>query len=256
MLCKPLKCRIRLTARQGAGFQALPRRARKLLEGGRQNEGGCRHSRLPRGSKSAISKRSPGHLPPVRLAKSAALRELADLAKKKGLLPKTVSPGKLSRLAKNHQGAAVFAAGGPEMSLSSFSHRAAVLILDGLEDPKNLGAIIRTAWLMGAEGIFASRHRSAGLTPSAMKAACGGAEYLPVEFASLTRSIKLLKQNGFTVYGLDQTAGDSLYKESFPCRAAFALGGESSGLKPLVKAKCDKLLAIPQKTPKNPQKKT
>ncbi len=209
--------------------------------------------------REALRARSPKDLRDICLQagwqKSAALRELADLAKKKGILPKTVSPGKLSRLAKNHQGAAVFAAGGPEMSLSSFSPRAAVLILDGLEDPKNLGAIIRTAWLMGAEGIFASRHRSAGLTPSAMKAACGGAEYLPVEFASLTRSIKLLKQNGFTVYGLDQTAGDSLYKESFPCRAAFALGGESSGLKPLVKAKCDKLLAIPQKTPKKPPKK-
>lgn len=206
--------------------------------------------------RAVLEARSPKELKEIWLQagwqKSAALKELAELAQKKGLSPKTQSHGRLSRLAKNHQGAAVFADGGPEMKISSFPPRAAALILDGLEDPKNLGAIIRTAWLMGAAGIFASRRRSAGLTPSAMKAASGGAEYLPVEFASISRSINLLRQNGFTICGLDQKAPNSLYEESFQGRTAFALGGERSGLKPLVKAKCDRLLAIPQ----NPQGNT
>ena len=201
--------------------------------------------------RAALEARSPRELRKICLQPGwqshAALKDLEKIARKKGLAPEILSAGKLAQLSKSHQGVAVFAEGGPEMEIGKFTESAAVLILDGVEDPKNLGAIMRTAWLMGAEGIFLSRHRAAGMSPSALKAASGGAEYLPVKSANISHEIKSLKQNGFLIYGLDQSASHSLWEERFEGRVAFALGGEQSGLKPLAKKNCDKLLSIPQK---------
>ena len=201
--------------------------------------------------RAALEARAPRELRKIYLQpgwqKHAALKELEQTARAKGLSPEILSPARLGRLAQSHQGVAVFADGGPEMDLGGLSRRAAALILDGIEDPKNLGAIVRTAWLMGAAGVFISRHRSAGMTPAAMKAASGGAEYVPVKAASLSQSLAALKKEGFEICGLDQSARQPLWGEKFEGRAAFVLGGERLGLRPLMKRKCDRLLSIPQR---------
>ena len=175
------------------------------------------------------------------------LKELGELAVKKGLVPEILSIKKLNLLSENHQGVAVYVKGRPQLNLDKLSDKAVVLILEGVEDPKNLGAIIRTAWLMGVKGIFISRHHSAGLTPSALKAAAGGVEYVPVEMVNISHCLKQLKQRHFQIYGLEGHSSHCLWQENFEGRAAFVLGGEKAGLKTLTKKICDKLLSIPQK---------
>ena len=129
----------------------------------------------------------------------------------------------------------------------NLSSQSIVLILDGIEDPKNFGAIIRTAWLMGVQGVFVPSRRSVSLTPSVMKSANGGVEHVPVVFCqNLGSSIKRLKELGFWIYGLDHLATDSIWSEDFNEPTAFVLGGEGHGIrKPIAKA-CDKHLSIPQ----------
>lgn len=175
------------------------------------------------------------------------LKELGKLAVKKGLAPEVLSVKKLNLLSENHQGVAVYVKGRPPLNLDKLSDKAVVLVLEGVEDPKNLGAMIRTAWLMGVKGVFISRHHSAGLTPSALKAAAGGAEYVPVEMVNISHCLKQLKQRHFQIYGLDGRSSHCLWQENFEGRVAFVLGGEKAGLKTLTKKNCDKLLSIPQK---------
>ena len=176
-----------------------------------------------------------------------SLKELEKLAIKKGLVPEILSLKKLSLLSQNHQGVAVYVKGHPPLEMDKLSEKAVILILEGVEDPKNLGAVIRTAWLMGVEGIFVSRHHSAGLTPSVMKAAAGGVEYVPVESVNISRCLEMLKRRQFQVYGLEGRSSHSLWQENFEGRVAFVLGGEQSGLKSLTKKACDRLLSIPQR---------
>ena len=174
------------------------------------------------------------------------LKELEKLAGKKGLIPEILSIKKFNLLSQNHQGVAVYVKGRPQLEMDKLPEQAVVLILEGVEDPKNLGAVIRTAWLMGVKGIFISRHHSANLTPSVMKAAAGGVEYVPVEAVNISRCLTMLKQRHFQIYGLDGQSPHTLWQEEFEGRTAFVLGGEQSGLKSLTRKTCDRLLSIPQ----------
>lgn len=177
---------------------------------------------------------------------NSALTELALLSEKKGLRPEELSLKKLNRLAENHQGVCLHVKGGPKWNLENQNVPSLVLILDGVEDPKNLGAIIRTAWLFGVGGIFISRRRSGILTPSVMKAASGGAEHVPLSFENPINIVKFLKERHFWVYGLDSSSGESLWRETFGERVAFVLGGEHAGLRSGLQKGCDKKLFIPQ----------
>ena len=178
--------------------------------------------------------------------KNPALKKLFALALEKGLAPEVMSVKKLNFLSQSHQGVAVYVKGRPKFHPEKLSENAVILALESVEDPKNLGAVIRTSWLMGVEGVFISRRRSAGLTPSALKSASGGAEYVPVETANIPQCLERLKQNRFHIYGLDANSPHTLWRENFKGRTAFVLGGEQSGLKPLTRKICDKILSIPQ----------
>ena len=177
---------------------------------------------------------------------NSVLTELALLSEKKGLRPEVLSLKKLNRLAENHQGVCLYVKGGPKWNLENQNVLSLVLILDGLEDPKNLGAIIRTSWLLGVNGIFISRRRSGILTPSVMKAASGGAEHVPLSFGNPINIVKNLKEKEFWIYGLDSSPGESLWEEDFEKRVAFIFGGEHTGLRSGLQKICDKKLFIPQ----------
>ena len=141
--------------------------------------------------RAALEARSPAELQKIYLRPGwqshSFLKELEKLAVSKGLVPEILSIKKLNLLSQNHQGVAVYVKGSPQLEMDKLPEQAVVLVLEGVEDPKNLGAVIRTAWLMGVKGIFISRHYSAGLTPSVMKAAAGGAEYVPLEAVNISR---------------------------------------------------------------------
>ena len=121
-----------------------------------------------------------------------------------------------------------------------------VLVLDGVEDPHNLGAIIRTAHAAGAAAVLVPDRRAAGLTETVAKAAAGALEHLPVvRVGNISQTLEALKGRGFWIYGLDERATDLYSETDFARPTVLVLGGEGQGLHQLVKKHCDVLLRIP-----------
>ena len=122
-----------------------------------------------------------------------------------------------------------------------------VVILDGIEDPHNLGAIIRTAEGAGTHGIIIPENRSASVNETVIKTSTGAVFHLPVaKVKNISKTIDLLKEKGLWVYGLDMDGVD-YYKEDLTGPAAIVIGSEGRGLGRLVKEKCDVILSIPMK---------
>jgi len=124
-----------------------------------------------------------------------------------------------------------------------------LLALDGVTDPYNLGALLRTAHCAGATGALLPRHRSAHVTASAAKAAAGAIEYLPMALVpGLPNALVALKARGVWVVGLDPGAEQSLFELSLAGEpVALVLGAEGAGLSPLVRRRCDLCVSIPQR---------
>lgn len=119
------------------------------------------------------------------------------------------------------------------------------LILDGIEDPQNLGAILRSAECAGANGVILPKHHCAPLSPSACKASAGAVEYIPIaKVTNLTRAIEELKDSGLWIYGADAD-GEHYSKVDLSGPAAFVLGSEGHGMSRLVRENCDKIISIP-----------
>jgi 23S rRNA (guanosine2251-2'-O)-methyltransferase len=197
----------------------------------------------------------------IRIAKGARddrLRELIELARARNVPVSRASRADLDRAAgdAHHQGvvARVVAAryADAEELLSSVAAQVGseteplLVVLDGVEDPRNLGAILRTAECVGIDGVFVPERRAVGLTETVAKAAAGAIEHVPVARATnLARLIDQLKERNVWVIGA--AAGASMvYTEWDWTRAsALVLGGESSGLRRLVRGRCDALVGIP-----------
>lgn len=119
-----------------------------------------------------------------------------------------------------------------------------VIILDGVEDPHNLGAIIRSAECLGAHGVIIPKRRAVGLTPTVAKAAAGATEYVKVaRVTNLSSTIDALKSRGMWFYAADM-GGDDYYKTDLTGSVGIVLGSEGSGISRLVKEKCDFTLSI------------
>jgi len=126
-----------------------------------------------------------------------------------------------------------------------------LVILDGLTDPHNVGAVIRSAALAGATGIVLPRHRSANITPTVAKAAAGAIEYLPMALVGgVANALKELADNGVWSLGLDADGEMSLFSDDVNRFAtgsvAVVVGAEGSGLSTLVRRRCDVVVSIPQ----------
>jgi 23S rRNA (guanosine2251-2'-O)-methyltransferase len=134
----------------------------------------------------------------------------------------------------------------PEDILEQAASPGLVLILDGIEDPHNLGAILRSAEAAGADGVFIPYRRSAGLSATAVKASAGAASHVKVtRVPNAVRLIELLKQNGYWVAGLEAGSGRQIWEADFTVPVALVFGSEGSGLHRLVRERCDFLVAIP-----------
>ena len=146
-----------------------------------------------------------------------------------------------------HQGTALVVEESPQISLSK-SKKSVLVYIDGLEDPRNLGAVLRTVWLMGGQGVFLPERNSIHcLTSAVAKTASGGAEHIPVEFLSRPGPwIQKIKEKGYWVYGLDKKSSCSLFEEDFGDKVVLAVGSEGKGLKPKTKLLCDRMVSIPQ----------
>ena len=121
-----------------------------------------------------------------------------------------------------------------------------LLLLDGVEDPHNLGAIIRSAYAAGADAVVIPERRAAGLTETVAKAAAGALEYLPVaRVPNLNPALEHLKQKEYWIFGLDENAEQSYDRADYRGRTALVLGGEGKGLHQQVARHCDFLVKIP-----------
>jgi 23S rRNA (guanosine2251-2'-O)-methyltransferase len=183
------------------------------------------------------------------------LGELIALAQTHGIAPQPASRHELDRLAagSRHQGVVVDVEMPPmrtDKALPDFLDRLEappfLLVLDGVQDPHNLGACLRSADAAGVDAVIMPRDRAVGLTPVVVKVACGAAEAVPVfAVTNLARSLKLLKERGVWVYGGAGGAENSLYKADLRGPLALVLGSEGKGIRRLTREQCDGLLQIP-----------
>ena len=119
-------------------------------------------------------------------------------------------------------------------------------ILDGIEDPHNLGAIIRSAEVSGLDGVFIPKNRSAGLSPAVVKASAGAASHAKLaRIANVAQFIESLKKNDYWIIGLEADAEKPIWEADLTLPTAFVMGGEGNGIRRLVKEKCDFLTFLP-----------
>jgi 23S rRNA (guanosine2251-2'-O)-methyltransferase len=188
----------------------------------------------------------------VLIAKGAAsprIQEIVELCREQSIPVRFETREALDRASKGvpHQGVIAFGAVQSYAELDSIVENAKLLVvLDGVEDPHNLGAIVRTAHAAGANGVVMAERRAAPLTETAARAAAGALEYLPVaRVTNISRTLEFLKQHGFWIYGLDERATELYDRIDFASPAAIVLGGEGKGLHRGVQTHCDVLLRIP-----------
>ena len=184
--------------------------------------------------------------------KDARMATLLSLAQRRNVTVRTVSKDQLDMLAPGlrHQGviAAVQAAdyhGEEALELPATPERL-VLVLDGVQDPHNLGACLRTAEAAGVTAVIIPKDRAVGLTPVARKAAAGAAERVPVvAVTNLVRTLTRLKELGYWITGLAGEATESIYQVDLTGPTVIVMGGEGEGLRRLTRETCDRLAMIP-----------
>lgn len=185
------------------------------------------------------------------------LQRLASQARQAGIVVVSADRRKLDQMSTTgaHQGVIAMAAAHMyvpvEQMLAAARERgeAPLLILcDELNDPHNLGAILRTAECVGAHGVIIPKRRSIGLTATVAKASAGAIEYMPVaRVSNLTDTIKMLKKEGVWIYGTAAKGEKSLYETDLTGPAAIVIGSEGTGMSRLVEEQCDFLVSIPMK---------
>ncbi|MEZ5401360.1 MAG: 23S rRNA (guanosine(2251)-2'-O)-methyltransferase RlmB [Bryobacteraceae bacterium] len=187
----------------------------------------------------------------ARGASNARIQECVDAARAAGIPVRFEDRAALDRMAPGaaHQGLVAEAGSRRYLDLDEYLAAAKgvmVVVLDGVEDPHNLGAVMRSVHAAGAAAVVIPDRRSAGLTAVAMKAAAGAAEHLPVvRVGNVNRALEQLKKAGYWIYGLDERGTESYDRVAYAEPAALVLGGEGKGLHQQVRSHCDVLVRIP-----------
>ena len=177
------------------------------------------------------------------------LREMHELALKNKIKVEIKPENVIEKFGSSQQGAAIFVDGAPTLDVEGLQNfeKSVVLILDGIEDPHNLGAIVRTSWLTGAHGVLIPEDRAVGLTPTVHKVACGGVEHVPVEeTTSFANYAEELKKQGYWIFGLSPRGKRSIFELELPDKVVWAIGSEDKGLRVTTERLCDELVFIPQ----------
>ncbi len=182
------------------------------------------------------------------------IADILDLARERGVVFQFTDRRKLDRLTDGrHQGIVAMVAGQQYAELADIlasSRRAGsspfLVMLDGIQDPHNLGAIIRTADAVRVDGVVIPRRNAAGLTAASVKASAGTSVHVPVaRVANLNNAMKTLREEGVWLMGL-AADGPSLFdKVDYTVPVALVIGGEGQGLRPLVRRNCDEVVRLP-----------
>ncbi|WP_083630539.1 23S rRNA (guanosine(2251)-2'-O)-methyltransferase RlmB [Sulfobacillus thermosulfidooxidans] len=184
-----------------------------------------------------------------------SLKEILGIAREKGVVIHEVPRAKLDELAGdlNHQGVVGLISVAPLATLDDVyalvtarGFDAFLIVLDQIQDPQNLGAIIRVANAAGADAVIMPSRNSAPLTPAVRKASAGATEYVPVAVVSnLAQTIETIKKWGIFVYAADPQ-GEILYTQAnYHGPTAIVIGAEGQGIRPLVKKRCDQTVRLP-----------
>lgn len=182
------------------------------------------------------------------------LAELSGQARARGIRVDSVARKELDRISDRgaHQGVVAFVEPYRYASLDDIIARATgdpaslIVVLDHVTDPQNLGAVIRTAEVVGAAGVVIPKDRAASMTPSAMKAAAGAAEHLPVaRVTNVVQTLERLKESGYWIVGASEKARQDAWSAPLEGRIALVMGAEGSGLARLTERACDVLAALP-----------
>lgn len=184
-----------------------------------------------------------------------AVQEILQLAGQKGIPVVEVDKEFLRRMTggAGHQGIAAEAAPYRYYELHDLLKEAAdrgeppfFVILDGIEDPQNLGAMLRTAECLGVHGVVIPKHQACQVTPAVIKASAGAAEYVKIaRVSNLVQAMEELKKAGLWIVGTDASAVHSCYDFDYPRELAVVIGGEGRGMRRLIKEKCDFMVRIP-----------
>lgn len=180
------------------------------------------------------------------------LTKIYEAAKRLGVKIEPKAPGAMDKVTGSHQGVLAFTEERPELDWADLKARetAMLVALDEVEDPHNLGAVMRSAWLFGAQGILLPEHRSADLSPAVSKVAQGAVEHVPVEKDNaLPEQLQKLKDMGFWILGLSHKGKQDIFQFEIPEKVVWVLGSESSGLRKSVEGACDDFIRIPQSNP-------
>ena len=185
---------------------------------------------------------------------SGSAREIVAKAREARIIVQEVDKARLDAIYPNHQGMVAYASGASYAELDDIFQTASergedpfVLVLDGITDPHNLGAIIRTAECVGAHGIVIPERRSVGLTPAAVKASAGACEYMNVvRVTNVNRTLETLKERGLWIVGTTMDGEDAL-KADLTGPLALVIGAEGEGIAELTLRHCDLKLSLPMK---------
>ncbi len=179
--------------------------------------------------------------------------ELRDMVGKLGCRVLVVNPRELDRIcgSPNHQGVAAEVDPYPYRALEDILGNevgvaCCLILLDQVQDPFNLGSIIRSAECLGAAAIVITKNNSCSVTAAVEKTSAGATAHTCISrVVNMVRAIHEIKEAGFWVYGMDSSAAHNLYSLKLPQKVAFALGGEGTGLRRLIREQCDMTVSIP-----------
>lgn len=182
------------------------------------------------------------------------IQALSSLAKSENIKIEFLSRPELDRMSdgENHQGVIAICHAVKNYSehdlesLLDAIDKPFLLILDGVQDPHNLGACLRSADAAGVDAVIAPRDKAVGITPTVSKVACGAAETIPfIQVTNLARTMKYLQDRGIWIFGAAGEAEQSVYDVKLSGAVAIALGAEGTGLRRLTRDHCDVLAKIP-----------
>lgn len=186
---------------------------------------------------------------------TGSINKVVGIAKEKGIIIKEVDRKKLDSMSITgaHQGVMAIVTPYKYSEVEDILKYAEdkgeepfILILDEIEDPHNLGSIMRTAETCGVHGIIIPKRRNVGVTPTVYKTSAGAAEYMKVaKVANINRAIDSIKEKGIWVYGADMDGESYCFQTNFKGAVALVIGSEGRGISKLTKEKCDVLVKIP-----------
>ena len=184
----------------------------------------------------------------VLVENSRGAEKVAAAAERAGVRVETVPQGELQRRTRGgvHQGVGAELAEFKYSELEDLLEGSFVLVLDGVTDPQNFGALVRSAHALGADGVVIGKDRAASVTPAVFKAAAGALEHcLVARVTNLSRALEQLKEAGFWTIALAGEGDKELDDIDLKTKIALVLGSEGSGVRPLVRKTCDHVARIP-----------